>query len=129
MPPRTPKPKASIPRPAPWSSRWSPATIKGKPSLHGSGIVAGIRHVVIGLRDPNPKAAGGMERLAEAGVEVEAGVCEELCRDLVADFLIWQTTKRPYVMLKLAMTLDGSHRHPHRAFPLDHRRNGPPSGA
>ena len=28
---RTPKPKASIPRPAPWSSRWSPATIKGKP--------------------------------------------------------------------------------------------------
>ena len=70
-------------------------------------IAAGIRHVVIGLRDPNPKAAGGMERLAEAGVEVEAGVCEELCRDLVADFLIWQTTKRPYVMLKLAMTLDG----------------------
>ena len=41
-------------------------------------IAAGIRHVVIGLRDPNPKAAGGMERLAEAGVEVEAGVCEEL---------------------------------------------------
>ena len=70
-------------------------------------IAAGIRHVVIGLRDPNPKAAGGMERLTEAGVEVEAGVCEELCRDLVADFLIWQTTKRPYVMLKLAMTLDG----------------------
>ena len=70
-------------------------------------IAAGIRHVVIGLRDPNPKAAGGMERLAEAGVEVEAGVCEELCRDMVADFLIWQTTKRPYVMLKLAMTLDG----------------------
>ena len=55
-------------------------------------IAAGIRHVIIGLRDPNPKAAGGMERLAEAGVEVEAGVCEELCRDLVADFLIWQNT-------------------------------------
>ena len=70
-------------------------------------IAAGIRHVVIGLRDPNPKAAGGMERLAEAGVKVEAGVCEELCRDLAADFLIWQTTKRPYVILKLAMTLDG----------------------
>lgn len=92
-------------------------------------IAAGIRHVVIGLRDPNPKAAGGMERLTEAGVEVEAGVCEELCRDLVADFLIWQTTKRPYVMLKLAMTLDGRIATRHRAFPLDHRRNGPPSGA
>lgn len=58
-----------------------------------------------------------MERLAEAGVEVEAGVCEELCRDLVADFLIWQTTKRPYVMLKLAMTLDGRIAHPHPGIP------------
>ncbi len=70
-------------------------------------LAAGIRHVVIGLRDPNPKAAGGMERLAAAGVRVESGICEELCRDLVADFLIWQTTQRPYVILKLAMTLDG----------------------
>ena len=84
-------------------------------------IAAGIRHVVIGLRDPNPKAAGGMERLAEAGVEVEAGVCAELCRDLVADFLIWQTTKRH--------DAGRPQRHPYRAFPLDHRRNGPPSGA
>ncbi|MFR1532651.1 MAG: bifunctional diaminohydroxyphosphoribosylaminopyrimidine deaminase/5-amino-6-(5-phosphoribosylamino)uracil reductase RibD [Bilophila wadsworthia] len=52
-----------------------------------------------------PQGGGGMERLAEAGVEVEAAARGAV--DLVADFLIWQTTKRPYVMLKLAMTLDG----------------------
>ncbi|WP_300778025.1 bifunctional diaminohydroxyphosphoribosylaminopyrimidine deaminase/5-amino-6-(5-phosphoribosylamino)uracil reductase RibD [uncultured Bilophila sp.] len=70
-------------------------------------LAAGIRHVVIGLSDPNPKAAGGAERLREAGVRMEIGVCEDLCRDLVADFLVWQSTERPYVILKLAMTLDG----------------------
>lgn len=85
-----------------------PCNHQGKtPPCTEAVIAAGIRHVVIGLRDPNPAAAGGLERLTEAGVRVETGVCEDLCRDLVADFLIWQTTKRPYVILKLAMTLDG----------------------
>lgn len=40
-------------------------------------------------------------------MQVETGVCEDACRELVSDFLIWQNTKRPYVILKLAMTLDG----------------------
>ena len=85
-----------------------PCNHQGKtPPCTEAILAAGIRHVVIGLRDPNPSAAGGMERLIEAGVRVEAGICEDLCRDLVADFLIWQTTTRPYVILKLAMTLDG----------------------
>lgn len=70
-------------------------------------LAAGIRHVVIGLSDPNPKATGGAKRLADAGVRVETGICEAECRALVADFLVWQTTRRPYVILKLAMTLDG----------------------
>lgn len=70
-------------------------------------VEAGIKHVVIGLRDPNPKAAGGLEYLESHGVRVEQGVEEQLCRDLVADFLIRQTTERPYVILKLASTLDG----------------------
>ncbi len=67
---------------------------------------AGIKHVVIGLRDPNPVAAGGLAYLQSQGVQVEEGVEEALCRDLVADFLCWQE-KRPYVLLKLASTLDG----------------------
>lgn len=70
-------------------------------------IQAGISKVVIGLLDPNPKAAGGAERLRAAGIEVITGVEEAACRELVADFLIWQQTDRPFVYLKLASTLDG----------------------
>lgn len=70
-------------------------------------LQAGIRHVVIGMADVNPDASGGAERLREAGIQVEMGVLEKECRDLVADFIIWQTTARPYVVLKMAATLDG----------------------
>lgn len=70
-------------------------------------LEAGIPRVVIGLRDPNPVAAGGAERLRAVGIEVIEGVCEQECRDLVADFLVWQEKKRPYLLLKLASTLDG----------------------
>lgn len=51
-------------------------------------LAAGIRHVVIGLADPNPQASGGAKRLIDAGVQVEVGICETECRDLVADFLV-----------------------------------------
>ncbi len=70
-------------------------------------LEAGIARVVIGLRDPNPVAAGGAECLRAAGVDVVEGVCAQECRDLIADFLVWQEGKRPYVLLKLASTLDG----------------------
>ncbi len=68
---------------------------------------AGIRHVVVGMADPNAHAAGGAEYLRARGVMVEMGILEAECRDLVADFLVWQTTRRPYVILKMASTLDG----------------------
>lgn len=68
---------------------------------------AGISRVVIGMLDPNEKAAGGADFLRENGVEVIGGVLEAECRDLVADFLVWQNTRRPYVILKMASTLDG----------------------
>lgn len=70
-------------------------------------IAAGISHVIIGMRDPNPKAAGGIEKLHSCGVTVECGVCAEACHDSLADFLLWQTHKRPFVILKMAATLDG----------------------
>ncbi len=70
-------------------------------------VKAGIKHVVFGLRDTNVKAAGGAEYLESQGVKVESGVEEQLCHDLVADFLCWREKKRPYVLLKLASTLDG----------------------
>ena len=69
---------------------------------------AGIPRVVVGTLDPNPEVAGGgAARLRAAGVEVVEDVCGLECRDLIADFTIWKTTDRPYVVLKLAATLDG----------------------
>ena len=70
-------------------------------------LEAGIRRVVVGMPDINPEAAGGTDFLRGQGVEVRSGILEEACRDLAADFIIWQTTRRPYVILKMASTLDG----------------------
>mgnify|MGYP006279524539 CR=1 FL=1 len=71
-------------------------------------IEAGIRSVGIGTLDPNPHVGGGGTAfLRDQGVEVEVGILEPACRDLIADFLLWQQEKRPGVLLKLAATLDG----------------------
>ncbi|MGE4195031.1 MAG: bifunctional diaminohydroxyphosphoribosylaminopyrimidine deaminase/5-amino-6-(5-phosphoribosylamino)uracil reductase RibD [Pseudodesulfovibrio sp.] len=70
-------------------------------------IEAGVARVVVGARDPNPVAAGGVETLREHGIEVETGVLEQRCRDLIADFLLWQNSHSPFNILKMAATLDG----------------------
>ncbi len=70
-------------------------------------LAAGIRRVVVGTLDPNPKAAGGAELLREKGVEVIVGVEETRCRDLIADFIALNMGEIPYMILKLAATLDG----------------------
>jgi diaminohydroxyphosphoribosylaminopyrimidine deaminase/5-amino-6-(5-phosphoribosylamino)uracil reductase len=58
--------------------------------------------------DPNPHVqGGGAEFLKARGVTVETGVLEQECRDLIADFTLWQQEKRPFSLLKLATTLDG----------------------
>ena len=68
---------------------------------------SGVAKVVVGTRDPNPVAAGGVEFLQERGVEVQVGVLERECRDLIADFLLWQRTELPFNIVKMAATLDG----------------------
>ncbi|WP_319469166.1 bifunctional diaminohydroxyphosphoribosylaminopyrimidine deaminase/5-amino-6-(5-phosphoribosylamino)uracil reductase RibD [uncultured Pseudodesulfovibrio sp.] len=70
-------------------------------------IEADIARVVIGTRDPNPVAAGGIEKLVEHGINVESGILEQDCKDLIADFLLWQTSHSPYNIIKMAATLDG----------------------
>ncbi|HLC69168.1 MAG TPA: bifunctional diaminohydroxyphosphoribosylaminopyrimidine deaminase/5-amino-6-(5-phosphoribosylamino)uracil reductase RibD [Candidatus Bilamarchaeaceae archaeon] len=64
-----------------------------------------IKKVVVGCEDQNPQVKG-IEALREAGIEVEL-VNDPDCRELNEAFFHWVKTKRPFVLLKLAMTLDG----------------------
>ena len=71
-------------------------------------IEKGIKKVYVGILDPNPLVAGkGVKMLQDAGIEVEVGLCEDEIRELNKVFLKYITTKRPYVIMKTAMTLDG----------------------
>jgi diaminohydroxyphosphoribosylaminopyrimidine deaminase/5-amino-6-(5-phosphoribosylamino)uracil reductase len=68
---------------------------------------AGIARAVIGTRDPNPKASGGIERLEAAGVAVDVAD-DPWARAIVEDFVLAvEHRQRPYVRLKLAASLDG----------------------
>ena len=75
-------------------------------------INAGIKRVVAATGDPNPNVAGhgpgnGMARLRLAGVETLHGVCEKEARRLNEGFARWTQSRRPLVLMKVAMTLDG----------------------
>ncbi|MDB9496800.1 bifunctional diaminohydroxyphosphoribosylaminopyrimidine deaminase/5-amino-6-(5-phosphoribosylamino)uracil reductase RibD [Spirulina major CS-329] len=71
-------------------------------------IRAGVKTVVVGMVDPDPRVAGrGMARLRAAGIEVITGVEEGACLALNEGFIQRVTTGRPLGILKYAMTLDG----------------------
>ena len=71
-------------------------------------IAAGVQRVVAAMDDPNPANSGrGFERLRAAGIDVFTGVCEEEARRLNEPFACWIRTKKPFVTLKSALTLDG----------------------
>lgn len=71
-------------------------------------LAAGIRRVVVGLADPNPRVRGGGARyLKNKGLTVIRGVLEADCREINRFWLKWITTGRPYAVLKLAASLDG----------------------
>lgn len=71
-------------------------------------IGAGIRRVVIGIVDPDPRVAGsGIERLREAGIQVDVGTEADKVRVQLAPYVKHRSTGRPWVVLKLAASLDG----------------------
>jgi diaminohydroxyphosphoribosylaminopyrimidine deaminase/5-amino-6-(5-phosphoribosylamino)uracil reductase len=71
-------------------------------------LAAGVRRVVVGMRDPNPLVDGkGMRLLREAGVDVLEGVLEAECRALNPAYLKHLATGFPWVLLKSMVSLDG----------------------
>ena len=71
-------------------------------------LAAGVARVVVGIVDPDEKVAGrGIARLRDAGVEVSVGAGAALVDEQLAPYLWHRRTGRPYVVAKVAATLDG----------------------
>jgi diaminohydroxyphosphoribosylaminopyrimidine deaminase/5-amino-6-(5-phosphoribosylamino)uracil reductase len=71
-------------------------------------IASGLHRAVAATIDPNPAVAGhGADRMRAAGMEVTLGVCQAEARRLNEGFARWSQHKRPLVLMKVAMTLDG----------------------
>jgi diaminohydroxyphosphoribosylaminopyrimidine deaminase/5-amino-6-(5-phosphoribosylamino)uracil reductase len=69
---------------------------------------AGIARVVVGVTDPDPEVSGrGTARLRKDGIDVLEGVAAAEVAEQLAAYLHQRRTRRPYVVLKLAATLDG----------------------
>ncbi len=69
-------------------------------------IERGIKKVVLGMRDVNPKVSG-IQKLQDAGIEVVEGVLEDECKKLNEIFIKNMTENKPFIALKTATTLDG----------------------
>lgn len=86
-----------------------PCTHHGKtPPCAPQVIKAGVKSAVIGMEDSNPLVRGkGIETLKKAGLKVHAGILESECRRLNEAFCKYITGREPFVILKVAATLDG----------------------
>ncbi len=71
-------------------------------------VAAGITRVVAAMQDPNPLVSGrGLDYLRNAGIAVESGLLEDSARELNPGFISRMTRNKPWVRVKLAMSLDG----------------------
>ena len=86
-----------------------PCNIYGKtPPCVNAIIKEGIKNVYIGVTDPNPEVNGlGIKELQKNSINVENGILYEECYDLNKSFFKWIETKRPWVIGKVAQTIDG----------------------
>jgi len=86
-----------------------PCSHRGRtPPCADALIAAGVTRVVVAIGDPDEKVAGGgLRALRAAGLEVSTGVLADKVTDQLRPYLVQRTRGRPYVVLKLAVTLDG----------------------
>lgn len=86
-----------------------PCSTRGRtPPCTDAIIAAGVRRVVFGATDPNPRHRGRARRILErGGIAVTGGVLAEECAALNRAFGRWITTGRPWVIAKIAMSADG----------------------
>ncbi len=83
-------------------------TEKRTPPCTKAIIRAGIKKVIIAMKDPNPQVSGmGIAEMKRAGIEVRTGLLEDRAQKLNEAYIKYITTGKPFVTLKIAMTLDG----------------------
>ncbi len=70
-------------------------------------INSGIKTVVIAMEDPNSTASGGIKKLRQSGITVKVGVCGQAARKINEVFITNIIKRRPFVVMKAAVTLDG----------------------
>ena len=101
--------RGKIPKGATLYVTLEPCSTQGRTGACTDEIIrAGIKHVVIGATDPNPRHRGrGIELLRDGGVEVGTGVLAEECAVLNESFNKWIATGIPFVIAKCGMSLDG----------------------
>lgn len=83
-------------------------TEKRTPPCTKAIIAAGIKKVIVAANDPNPRVSGkGIRELRAAGIEIETGILRAEAKKLNESFNKFITTKEPFVVLKIAQSLDG----------------------
>jgi diaminohydroxyphosphoribosylaminopyrimidine deaminase/5-amino-6-(5-phosphoribosylamino)uracil reductase len=83
-------------------------TAKKTPPCTKSIISAGVKKVVIAMTDPNPEVSGkGIKALKQAGIKTEVGVLRSEAEKLNEFFIKFISKKTPFVILKIAQSLDG----------------------
>jgi diaminohydroxyphosphoribosylaminopyrimidine deaminase/5-amino-6-(5-phosphoribosylamino)uracil reductase len=86
-----------------------PCAHHGKmPPCTDAVLASGVERVVVAIEDPDERVSGrGLAALRSAGIEVSLGTCADEARELNAAFLHHRTTGRPFVTLKVALSIDG----------------------
>jgi len=101
--------KKSVPKSAVLYVTLEPCSTLGRTGPCTEAIIrSGVRQLIIGATDPNPQHAGrGIEILKQAGLDVRSGILADECSALNETYNKWITTKRPFVIAKCGMSLDG----------------------